>query len=305
MLESGLLEAHGITRVGVAGHPEGSPDITAEQAADALVRKNELSRSLPFEFRIVTQFALAGSAYVEWERGIRAAGNQLPVVAGIPGVTSPPRLLKFALACGIGASLEVLRKQSGGLLKLATTRSWKPDEVVSTIAQSVADDPGSLIRGLHVFPFGGLEASAEWLAEARAAHSTLSGVGTSPHDERNRMDTVLESQSKTVVIGAGRPFCVIGERINPTGRKAFQAQLQAGDLSQIEIDVEEQLARRRHARRQRGRSPRRRGCAHGAGGAHDPGHDRHPAVHRLLGDRGARGRPGRVRGEGARELGHG
>jgi 5-methyltetrahydrofolate--homocysteine methyltransferase len=56
------------------------------------------------------------------------------------------------------------------------------------------------------------------------------------------MDTVLESQSKTVVIGAGRPFCVIGERINPTGRKAFQAQLQSGDLSQIEIDVEEQLA---------------------------------------------------------------
>ncbi len=56
------------------------------------------------------------------------------------------------------------------------------------------------------------------------------------------MDTILESQSKTVVIGAGHPFCIIGERINPTGRKAFQAQLQAGDLSQIEIDVEEQIA---------------------------------------------------------------
>jgi 5-methyltetrahydrofolate--homocysteine methyltransferase len=56
------------------------------------------------------------------------------------------------------------------------------------------------------------------------------------------MDTVLQSRSKTVVIGSGKPFCVIGERINPTGRKAFQAQLQAGDLSQIEIDVSEQVA---------------------------------------------------------------
>ena len=56
------------------------------------------------------------------------------------------------------------------------------------------------------------------------------------------MDTVLRSQSKTVVIGSGRPFCIIGERINPTGRKAFQAQLQQGNLSQIEIDVAEQLA---------------------------------------------------------------
>ncbi len=56
------------------------------------------------------------------------------------------------------------------------------------------------------------------------------------------MDTVLQSRSKTVVIGSGRPFCIIGERINPTGRKAFQAQLQAGDLSQIEIDVAQQVA---------------------------------------------------------------
>jgi 5-methyltetrahydrofolate--homocysteine methyltransferase len=56
------------------------------------------------------------------------------------------------------------------------------------------------------------------------------------------MRTVLESTSRTVVIGDGAPFCVIGERINPTGRKAFQAQLQAGDLSQIEIDAAEQVA---------------------------------------------------------------
>src|SRR6478609_3693498 len=56
------------------------------------------------------------------------------------------------------------------------------------------------------------------------------------------MQTTIESRSRTVVIGDGAPFCVIGERINPTGRKAFQAQLQAGDLSQLEIDVAEQVA---------------------------------------------------------------
>jgi 5-methyltetrahydrofolate--homocysteine methyltransferase len=56
------------------------------------------------------------------------------------------------------------------------------------------------------------------------------------------METVLESRSKSVVIGPERPFCIIGERINPTGRKAFQAQLQAGDLSQLEADIPEQVA---------------------------------------------------------------
>jgi len=56
------------------------------------------------------------------------------------------------------------------------------------------------------------------------------------------VDTVIQSRSRTVVIGPGQPFCIIGERINPTGRKAFQAQLQAGDLSQLELDVAEQVA---------------------------------------------------------------
>ena len=55
------------------------------------------------------------------------------------------------------------------------------------------------------------------------------------------MDTIVQSPSRTVVIGPEQPFCVIGERINPTGRKAFQAQLQAGDLSQIETDVAQQV----------------------------------------------------------------
>jgi 5-methyltetrahydrofolate--homocysteine methyltransferase len=56
------------------------------------------------------------------------------------------------------------------------------------------------------------------------------------------VQTVVQSPSKTVVVGPDQPFCVIGERINPTGRKAFQAQLQAGDLSQLEADVGQQVA---------------------------------------------------------------
>jgi 5-methyltetrahydrofolate--homocysteine methyltransferase len=56
------------------------------------------------------------------------------------------------------------------------------------------------------------------------------------------VETVLESQSRTVVIGPGRPFCVVGERINPTGRKKLQAELQQGDLSRLETDVAEQVA---------------------------------------------------------------
>ena len=51
------------------------------------------------------------------------------------------------------------------------------------------------------------------------------------------MDTVLRSRSKTVRIGAEQPFCIIGERINPTGRKVFAEQLRAGDISTVATDA--------------------------------------------------------------------
>ncbi|WP_334192703.1 dihydropteroate synthase, partial [Pararhodobacter sp.] len=53
--------------------------------------------------------------------------------------------------------------------------------------------------------------------------------------------TVLESATKTVIIGFDEPFCVIGERINPTGRKKLAAELEAGDFSTVEKDALEQV----------------------------------------------------------------
>jgi 5-methyltetrahydrofolate--homocysteine methyltransferase len=56
------------------------------------------------------------------------------------------------------------------------------------------------------------------------------------------MRTTISSYAKTLVIGDDQPFAIIGERINPTGRKAYQQQLRNGDLSRVEIDVEQQVA---------------------------------------------------------------
>ena len=56
------------------------------------------------------------------------------------------------------------------------------------------------------------------------------------------MHTVLSSPTKTVTIGHDVPFVIIGERLNPTGRKLFQEKLRANDLSTINIDVAAQVA---------------------------------------------------------------
>jgi 5-methyltetrahydrofolate--homocysteine methyltransferase len=55
------------------------------------------------------------------------------------------------------------------------------------------------------------------------------------------MHTTLQSRNSTVVIGHDQPFCVIGERINPTGRKLFAEELRGGDLSTVTIDANAQV----------------------------------------------------------------
>ena len=56
------------------------------------------------------------------------------------------------------------------------------------------------------------------------------------------MDTVLQSRSRTVTIAIDKPFCVIGERINPTGRKAFAQELRDGNLERVIEDADAQIA---------------------------------------------------------------
>ena len=55
-------------------------------------------------------------------------------------------------------------------------------------------------------------------------------------------DTVISSPTREVVIGFERPFVVIGERINPTGRKILASEMAAGDYSRVETDALAQVA---------------------------------------------------------------
>ena len=65
--------------------------------------------------------------------------------------------------------------------------------------------------------------------------------------------TIVESKTKTTIIGFDQPFCVIGERINPTGRKKLAAELEAGDFSTVEKDALAQGRRGHGAGCERGR----------------------------------------------------
>lgn len=179
VLDLGILEQRGIRRLGVAGHPEGSSDISDRDLAIALEQKNEFARRSGLDVRLVTQFTFDADSVVAWERRIRQAGNELPIHVGLAGLASPAMLIKFSLYCGIGPSLALLRKQTGSVLRLATSVFYTPDKVVAAVAQSLADDPGSLIDSVHIFPFGTHDRTASWLSAVQAGDYEFDGTNLS------------------------------------------------------------------------------------------------------------------------------
>jgi len=160
ILETGLFEAHGIKRIGVAGHPEGSPDIPPSHAHQALLWKNDYAQGSSAEFYIATQFCFEAAPIIAWEKTIREAGNALPVHIGVPGLATLKTLINHAKACGVGASMRVLTRQARNIAKLLTVQ--QPDRLLIDLAHHKATNPLSAIAKIHVYPLGGLRRSAKW-----------------------------------------------------------------------------------------------------------------------------------------------
>ena len=160
IVESGLLEKHGIRSVGVAGHPEGHKEVPDAALRDALRRKNAYGRRTGADVRVVTQFTFSADPVVQWEQNYRDDIGGMPIVVGLPGLASTKTLLKFAMDCGVGASLQAFSKRAASLTKLLTISA--PDDILVGLARHKAEHPQTTIAGVHFFPFGGMKRTAEW-----------------------------------------------------------------------------------------------------------------------------------------------
>ncbi len=176
LLESGVFDRHGITRIGVAGHPEGTPDINRDAVAEALAWKNAFAERTGADMYIVTQFVFDARPVIAWDRALRAAGNRLPVHIGVPGPASLRGLIGFAKACGVGPSLRVLTRRATTLTKLAAVQT--PDRLVAELAAYKAGDPDCSIEQVHLYPLGGLKRAADWARAVVAGRFTLKPNGS-------------------------------------------------------------------------------------------------------------------------------
>jgi methylenetetrahydrofolate reductase (NADPH) len=157
---SGLLEAHGIARLSVAGHPEGHPYLNPAASLKALEAWQDWGHLTNIRIDIVTQFCFESAPILNWLGELGARGIDLPVTVGLAGPATVATLMKFALRCGIGNSMRSLRGQIGRYGRLLTDAG--PDDVMRGL-ESAPSAATADIAGFHLFPFGGLRKAANWL----------------------------------------------------------------------------------------------------------------------------------------------
>jgi len=160
LLDSGLFDKHGITSIGVAGHPEGSPDMSDEAIRGALEWKNAFAERTDASLYILTQFCFEAEPIIAWDKALNAAGNRLPIRIGVPGNAKLSTLIKYATACGVGNSIRFLKKQGSAVANLL--RQQAPDKLVRDLAAYAANDVDCGINGVHMYPLGGLAKTAKW-----------------------------------------------------------------------------------------------------------------------------------------------
>jgi methylenetetrahydrofolate reductase (NADPH) len=162
VIRSGLLARYGIERVGISGYPEGHPAISEATLWQAMIDKRDALRAADHDYWITTQFGFDADPVLAWLGAVRARGVQAPVRIGIAGPASVKALLRFAARCGVGTSAKVMAKYGLSLTRLLGTAG--PAPLVEDLAAGLDPDLHGDVR-LHIYPFGGLERTADWIAD--------------------------------------------------------------------------------------------------------------------------------------------
>ena len=141
LLETGLFEGW---KIGIAGHPDGSPDISDKDLEKAMIDKK------PYADYIITQWSLDVKPIAAF-----LSKQTLPVRVGITGPLKISSLLKFANIVGAKNSINFLKTNVTKALDLLKPRD--PNDIIEQLKDS-ADN-------FHIYTFGGLKETNKWLTE--------------------------------------------------------------------------------------------------------------------------------------------
>lgn len=174
VIRTGLLLDYGVKEVSIAGYPEGHPDIADDMLRHALNEKVLSLAQQGLGSTILTQFAFDTDPVMTWIDAVRERSIDSTIRIGTPGPAGIKRLLGFARRFGIGANATIVKKYGFSLTNLMGTAG--PDAFVTDLSALLADSPerseaatsaksAARVTGdvkLHLYPFGGLLATALW-----------------------------------------------------------------------------------------------------------------------------------------------
>jgi len=141
LLETGLFDN---LKIGIAGHPDGSPDISDKDLEKAMNEKK------PFADYIVTQWLLDADCIAKF-----VSEQSLPVHVGITGPLKISSLLKFANIVGAKNSLNFIKSNMTKAVDLIKPRD--PNDIIEKLKRST--------ENFHIYTFGGLKETNKWLME--------------------------------------------------------------------------------------------------------------------------------------------
>ena len=173
MLRTGLFERYGICSFGFAGHPESVAGVGAtgeSGATEELRRKVAFVRDAGGEAYAVTQFTFSADPIRAWVQEVSSHGLILPIHVGIAGPATLKTLLRYAILCGVGPSLSILRKQAYNVTKLFTVCT--PDSLIAELSAcwpnaTAGEGESTLSVQPHFFPLGGVAETLRWLQQVR------------------------------------------------------------------------------------------------------------------------------------------
>jgi len=173
-IDSGLIARHGIAAIGIAGYPDGHPRIADHELDRLLAAKLEAAAQTGLKVDIVTQFCLEAAPILAWLKRLRAHGIDHPVRIGLAGPTSLTTLMRYARRCGVRASTQGLARNAGLIKHLLGAAA--PDGIVRALIEANRDGELGDIAP-HLFSFGGIAATARWMAAAAAGRIRLDRDG--------------------------------------------------------------------------------------------------------------------------------
>lgn len=161
ILETGLLGKHGIRKIALSWYPEGHPRIPAVDLVAARAAKLAAAAEADLEVTLVSQFCFESGPIIAMAKQIRAEGVRVPLRVGVAGPASHASLLKYAMICGVGASVRALKERRGMLA------GGTPEDLLVEIARAQAADATLHIQGVHFFTFASLAGTVGFVEEHR------------------------------------------------------------------------------------------------------------------------------------------